>query len=162
MKAKKLLERKHPERTEALAKALVEGIKEHRRRVHANIPALETAERNFALASLLARAIGLEAVPVREVRAAVREWTGKRALAAGKFLPNKRARGPRGELLRFWYEWHSGRSGGSLWGVMLRQYEDFCNGYDSVCQVLKYVVTGKPTQAVALWHRALHGEEVQS
>lgn len=145
----------HPARIRALLRETSAAQSAASAQVKAGAPALEATVRSFRLAALLARAIGLESVPSRAVGQAVLAWTAKRAIKGGRFEPIQRPRSESGRLLKFWYDWHRGATGGSLWGPMMRVYEPDSMGFDSVVQVAQYVRTGRASPALERWRDAL-------
>jgi len=143
---------KHPERIASLGatakRAIMKGPESRLTRII----------RHYRASALLARAIGLPSVPNRTVEKACIDWNGVRANKSGDWKPIRKARGPEGDALAFWSRWHSGATGGSLWGPMMRTRGPLEDGIDSVVQVSRYVASNGDsmnTGAVGQWRAAL-------
>jgi hypothetical protein len=103
----------------------------------------------------LCRIIGLEPPTDDDIAAAVEEMSDKRLLKKGQVRKIKNPRGECGDLFKFWLDWHAGRTGGSLWGVMMRR-GDLSDRFDSLAQVYRTVCGAKrPSEGARMWASVL-------
>jgi hypothetical protein len=124
--------------------------------VRADIPAAAKYLRFFKAAANVATLIGLEAPTDAEIERGMTEWNGIAPARKGLWKPIQKPRGDAGDLMKFWHEWHAGRSGGSLWGVMGRQSKE-SDRWDSLVQVSRSLGGGKTSLAASRWADALGG-----
>ena len=124
--------------------------------VRADIPAAAKYLRFFRAAADVATLLGFEAPTDAEIERGMTEWNGIAPAKKGLWKPIQRPRGDAGDLMKFWHEWHAGRSGGSLWGVMGRQSKE-SDRWDSLVQVARSLGGGKTSLAASRWADALGG-----
>lgn len=110
------------------------------------------------LSALSGRAIGQPAPPSREAAAAVLGALNLREQRKGKvaWINASSARTPDAKLFRTWWDFHRGRNGGSLWGIMGAGFRDSAKSdrYDTLCGVM-LLTSGRKSTGAKLWADAL-------
>ena len=117
-------------------------VEQASREVRADIPALETYARFFRAAARVTACIGCAPPSDADIETAMEEWNGKRPHAKGLWKPIQRPRGDMGDLMRFWYRWHSGSGSASLFGVMMRR-SAVSDAWDSLMLTARHIAKGE-------------------
>lgn len=130
---------------------------EVRHKVRTDTPALEDYRQAFYATAKACAVIGYPPPTEDDIDLGLEEWNGKRPHAKGLFKPVKRARGDMGDLMAFWYRWHSGSSSASLFGVMMRRSK-ISDSWDSLMLVAKQLQSGTTKGSNSnRWAEALTG-----
>jgi hypothetical protein len=94
---------------------------------------------------------------VGEAWLAIRDCLGKREAAKGRVRWLRSARGSMmdpGPLLRFWLDFHSGRTGGSLWGPMMRGCSGASDRMETLATLIRVSAGAKSSGGLEPWIRA--------